>query len=73
MDDARAAQILELVVLAHCRKSETVVQFTDLVQRPRRVLRDKEHSVAVGENDDAASAGNSLARQFRTIAHDLFG
>ena len=49
--DSGDAQILELVVLADRGERDPVVDLTDLVQSPRRVLRDEQDSLVVLSDD----------------------
>ncbi len=71
--DAAPAQVVELVEPADGGEADPVVDLADLLQRPRRVLGNEQHAVGVGERDDAASPGNTLARELRSLAHRLFG
>jgi hypothetical protein len=71
--DPCLSQVFELVVFPDGRERDPVVDLTDLVQRGRGVLRDEQDAVGVGEHDDAATAGDALARIVRAVLHDLLG
>ncbi len=66
-------QVLELVVLAHRREGDPVVDLGDLVQRPAGVLTDERDAVVVGEHHDGPAAGDSLAREVGPVLHQLLG
>src|SRR4029077_18050925 len=55
------------------RETNPVVEFADLLQRPRRVLGDEQHTAGVGQRDDASTAGNAFASELGTLAHRLLG
>ena len=71
--DSGDAEVLELVVLAHRREADPVVDLRDLVQGPRRVLGNEENSADVLEHDDAAAARDPLAGVVCLVLDDLLG
>src|SRR6202008_2350119 len=71
--DSAAAQIVEFVELARGRKAHAIVEFADLLQRPRRVLRDEQHTTGIGQRYHAAAPRNALARELAALTHRLFG
>src|SRR4029077_9654475 len=71
--DAAAAQVVELVEPAHGSEPDAVVELADLLQGPRRVLRHEKHTAGVRQRHHAATAGDSFARELRTLAHRLLG
>src|SRR5919199_1206022 len=66
-------QALELAVAADGGEADPVVELADLVQRGAGVLGDEEHAVGVGDDGDAATAGDALAGVLRLVAHQLLG
>src|SRR4029077_2040724 len=71
--DATAAQVVELVEPADGREPDAVVELADLLQRPRRVLRNEQHAAGIRQRHHAAPAGDAFARELRTLAHRLLG
>ena len=71
--DAGDAQALELAVAADGGEADAVVELADLVQGGAGVLGDEQDAVGVGEDGDAAAAGDALAGVLRAVAHELLG
>src|SRR6202012_684515 len=71
--NSAATQIVELVELAGGGEADPVVQFADLLQRSRRVLRNEEHTTGKDQRDDAAASRNTLARELASLPHRLLG
>ncbi|GAA3071208.1 hypothetical protein GCM10020000_64790 [Streptomyces olivoverticillatus] len=68
---AADAQVLELVVLAHRREGDPVVDLADLVQGAGRVLGDEDNAIVVLEDHDAAAARDALAGVLGAVGHGL--
>jgi len=66
--DAAPAEVVELVEPADGSETHPVVELADLLQRPRRVLRDEQHAGVVGEHDHTAAPCDALARELREIS-----
>ena len=71
--DAGDPQALELAVAADGGEADAVVELADLVQGGAGVLGDEQDAVGVGEDGDAAAAGDALAGVLRAVAHELLG
>ena len=66
------AKLVVLVVLAHARERDPVVDLAELAQCARRVLRAQQDAVGIGERQCAAAPGDSLARVVGAVFHHLF-
>ena len=71
--NSAAAQIVELVELSGGGETDSVVEFADLLQRSRRVLRNEQHTTGKDQCDDTAAPRNTLARELASLAHRLLG
>ncbi len=71
--DARDAEVLELVVLAHPGEGDAVVDLRDLVEQGGGVLGHEQDAVLVLEHDDGPAAGDALAGILRLVLHHLLG
>ena len=70
--DPGDAQVLVLVVPAHRRERDPVVDLADLVQRTGRVRRDEQDPRVVLDHDAVAAACDALARVVGLVFHRLF-
>ena len=67
------AQILELVVLAHRRERDPVVDLADLVQRTRSVLCHEQQAAGVLQHDHGTAPRDSFAGVVGLVLDDLLG
>src|SRR6202042_2158010 len=67
------AQLVELVVLSHAGEGDPVVDLTDLVQRPGRVLGHDQDALVEGGGHQGTTPGDPLLGILGPVLHDLFG
>jgi hypothetical protein len=71
--DAGDAQVLELVVLAHSREGDPIVDLGNLVEQGGGILGHEQDPVPVFQRDDGPAASDALAGILGLVLHHLFG